>query len=379
MNEIANLTPSGQKVLAIAFLSEQPFLKALCLERRRAERSRKPLLLALIQQKDPSNPKTVDQFTQDILKVRSQLCAEIRETDICGWYKDRAICGIVFTEFNGAPRSLVLDKLSTKIYRILRAAHQPDDLSRILVSFHFFPEDPPADGRALLGDDTLYPDLAERQESKKCPRMIKRVIDVAASVILLILLSPLFAVIAIAIKINSRGPALFKQTRVGQYGKRFSFLKFRSMSVLNDPRIHEDYVKRLIAGSEGVKDFMADGNTTFKITQDPRVTSVGHFLRKTSLDELPQLWNVLKGEMSLVGPRPPIPYELEAYNPWHMRRLCEAKPGMTGLWQVMGRSRTTFDDMVRLDLRYARTWSLWLDMKILLQTPRAVISGEGAY
>jgi len=379
MNQIFNLTASDHKVLAGAFLSEKPFLKALYLERRRAERSRKPLLLALIQQKDCASPQASDRFTQDILKVQILLCAAIRETDICGWYKDRSICGIVFTEFNGTPQGMVVDKLSTKIHQILRTALRSDDLSRIRVSFHYFPEDQSRAGQLLLGDPKFYPDLAGGEASGTFPRLIKRVIDVAASLILLLLLSPLFAAIVIAIKINSRGPALFKQTRAGQYGKCFAFMKFRSMSNQSDSRIHEDYVKRLIAGGEGLKKSAANGKKAFKITQDPRVTSVGRFLRKTSLDELPQLWNVLKGEMSLVGPRPPIPYELQAYNPWHMRRLCEAKPGMTGLWQVMGRSRTTFDDMVRLDLHYARTWSLWLDVKILLQTPRAVISGEGAY
>ena len=116
----------------------------------------------------------------------------------------------------------------------------------------------------------------------------------------------------------------------------------------------------------------------FKLTNDPRVTPIGRMLRKTSLDELPQLWNVLRGDMSLVGPRPPLAYEVEQYRPWHRRRVLEAKPGITGLWQVKGRSRTTFDEMVRLDLQYARTRSLWTDIKILLATPRAVISGKGA-
>ena len=132
-----------------------------------------------------------------------------------------------------------------------------------------------------------------------------------------------------------------------------------------------DYIKRFIAGNVN--------ETVYKITEDPRVTRVGRFLRKTSLDELPQFFNVLRGEMSLVGPRPPIPYELEAYDIWHRRRLLEVKPGITGLWQVNGRSKLRFDDMVRLDLQYATAWSLWLDIKILLQTPRAVFSREGAY
>jgi lipopolysaccharide/colanic/teichoic acid biosynthesis glycosyltransferase len=119
--------------------------------------------------------------------------------------------------------------------------------------------------------------------------------------------------------------------------------------------------------------------TIYKIVNDPRVTPIGRVLRRSSLDELPQFFNVLKGDMSLVGPRPPLPYEFERYSAWHRRRVLEVKPGLTGLWQVYGRSRTNFDEMVRLDLQYARQWSLWLDLKILLKTPVVVIFGTGAY
>jgi lipopolysaccharide/colanic/teichoic acid biosynthesis glycosyltransferase len=140
---------------------------------------------------------------------------------------------------------------------------------------------------------------------------------------------------------------------------------------------HCEFVTRFIKESGRAQTPPAN-NQIFKLTDDPRVTPVGRILRKTSLDELPQLWNVLIGEMSLVGPRPPLPYELEHYAPWHRRRVLEAKPGITGLWQVVGRSRTTFDEMVRLDLKYARTRSLWTDLRILLRTPRAVVSGKGA-
>jgi len=142
----------------------------------------------------------------------------------------------------------------------------------------------------------------------------------------------------------------------------------------SDPLIHQEYVKRFIAG-----EIDKAKCTTFKIIEDPRHTRIGSLLRKCSLDELPQLFNVLKGDMSLVGPRPAIPYEIDFYKLWHQSRFLEVKPGITGLWQVTGRSRTTFDEMVRLDLRYARQWSVWLDLKILLQTPGAVLSREGAY
>ena len=151
------------------------------------------------------------------------------------------------------------------------------------------------------------------------------------------------------------------------------------MHCSNDPSIHMEYVKGFIAGNGKTASQDANTKIVYKITEDPRVTPLGRFLRRTSLDELPQLFNVLKGEMSLVGPRPPLAYELEAYDVWHRRRLLEAKPGITGLWQVNGRSKLCFDDMVRLDLCYAKTWSIWLDIQILLKTPQAVFSGEGAY
>jgi lipopolysaccharide/colanic/teichoic acid biosynthesis glycosyltransferase len=156
--------------------------------------------------------------------------------------------------------------------------------------------------------------------------------------------------------------------------KPFTMLKFRTMDVDVDHKLHEEYVTRLIKSNADA----CGRDKLFKLADDPRVTPVGRFLRKTSLDELPQLWNVLRGDMSLVGPRPPLGYELQQYKPWHYRRVLEAKPGMTGLWQVAGRSRTNFDQMVRLDLRYARTCSVWTDIKILLATPGAVISGRGA-
>jgi lipopolysaccharide/colanic/teichoic acid biosynthesis glycosyltransferase len=145
-----------------------------------------------------------------------------------------------------------------------------------------------------------------------------------------------------------------------------------------DHGIHHNYVSWFITASDKNKSQGPEKDKIFKLTNDPRITPIGHLLRKTSLDELPQLWNVLKGEMSLVGPRPPLWYELKEYKAWHRHRVLEVKPGITGLWQVNGRSRTTFDEMVRLDLRYARTRSLWIDIKILLATPRAVISGKGA-
>jgi len=198
-------------------------------------------------------------------------------------------------------------------------------------------------------------------------------VDVSGSVMALLILSPVFLSIAALIKATSKGPVFFKQQRIGQAGAEFTFLKFRSMHVNNDPTIHQEYVRKLISQE------LTEGDGTYKIKNDPRVTAVGRFLRKSSLDELPQFFNVLKGDMSLVGPRPPIPYEFENYSLWHRRRILEARPGLTGIWQVSGRSRTTFDEMVRMDLRYIREQSLWLDVKILFKTPLAVLRGDGAY
>ena len=150
------------------------------------------------------------------------------------------------------------------------------------------------------------------------------------------------------------------------------------MRVNSDSKIHEEYVTRFIAG-QVANNGRKNEKQVFKLQRDPRITGIGAILRKTSLDELPQFWNVLSGEMSLVGPRPPLEYEFKAYDVWHRRRVLEIKPGVTGLWQVEGRSRTNFDDMVRLDLKYARKWTIWLDLKILFRTPAAVVSGDGAH
>ncbi len=203
------------------------------------------------------------------------------------------------------------------------------------------------------------------------------------SLLAVITLSPLLMTIAGLIKITSKGPVLFRQERVGLFGKRFTFLKFRSMYADCDQTKHKEYVTKFITesrngGANGNGSGLAQ-NGVYKLTNDSRITPVGRFLRKTSLDELPQFFNVLKGDMSLVGPRPPIPYECEKYDLWHKRRILEVKPGITGLWQVKGRSSTTFDDMVRLDLNYVAHWSLLLDLKILFQTPFAVFKGRGAY
>jgi len=205
-------------------------------------------------------------------------------------------------------------------------------------------------------------------------RVSKRFLDITGSLMALTLLSPLFLVISVAIKSTSEGPVFFRQRRVGYRGQPFVFLKFRSMKVGNDATLHKEYVERLLSGQGERYPASGNGPGVFKLTSDPRITKVGAFLRKTSLDELPQFINVLKGDMSLVGPRPPIPYEVEAYEDWHKLRLS-CKPGITGLWQVSCRGRVTFDEMVSLDLSYIRQASIFLDLKTLLRTARAVVLG----
>lgn len=359
------------------FLPEQQFRKALYLERCRAERSRKLFLLVLLT--SARDGQSADgQFIQGIQEVFATLAASIRETDFWGWYENNAVAGIIFTEFNGTAKSVILTTVSEKLDQALRAALSGERLRQVRLSFHFFPEDW-NEGDRPLPEEIFYRDFAGLGKSARLSRVIKRFIDVSGSLAALTLLSPLFATIAVAIKLDSKGPVLFRQERVGQFGQTFFCLKFRSMMVESNPDVHKEYIRRFIAGEAGTEQSDAKGKKVFKIARDKRVTRIGSLLRKTSFDELPQFFNVLKGEMSLVGPRPPVPYELESYHVWHVRRIFEAKPGITGLWQVMGRSRTTFDEMVRLDLRYARTQSLWLDLKILARTPHAVVSGNGAY
>jgi lipopolysaccharide/colanic/teichoic acid biosynthesis glycosyltransferase len=216
----------------------------------------------------------------------------------------------------------------------------------------------------------------------------KRLVDMCVSAVCLALLSPVLLIAAALIRLESPGSPFFKQERIGSRRRKsaegevwetvpFTFYKLRTMVNGADASPHKEYVQALIRKDQAGMAAQNGETLTRKLVNDERVTRLGRFLRRSSLDELPQLWNVLKGEMSLVGPRPPIPYEVEAYDPWHWKRL-EAVPGMTGLWQVEARSSVGFDEMVRLDIWYAEHQSLWMDLKILLKTPVAVFSMRGA-
>lgn len=355
-------------------LVEEVFRAALCRERKRSERSRKHLLLMLVDFKPTQDGSDL----QHLEKVSGVLASQIRETDIAGWFENGKILGVIFTELGETDAPTAIKIIESKVADGCKVACKPAVLKRLEISFYAFPDDWAGDGTTKRIVPTLYPDLFETEKNRKGSLLIKRIMDVLGSGAALLFLSSVFLVLALIIKCTSKGPVFFRQKRVGQYGNEFTFLKFRSMRVSNNTQIHKDYVKSFIAG-KATKNSSETGAGVFKITNDPRVTPIGRLMRRTSLDELPQFWNVLVGDMSLVGPRPPIPYELEAYDIWHRRRLLEVRPGITGLWQVHGRSRTTFDEMVRLDLQYSRTWSPMLDIKILLDTPRAVFSGDGAY
>lgn len=203
--------------------------------------------------------------------------------------------------------------------------------------------------------------------------VLKRSFDLVAASILLLIALPILGMAAIAIALDDGRPILFSQTRVGIHGRPFQMLKLRTMSKHGNDAAHRDYVQRWISGGAGA----ATGNSMFKLTNDKRITAVGRYLRRFSIDELPQLINVVRGEMSLIGPRPALPYELNHYNAWHLWRL-EGPPGLTGLWQVSGRNRLSFDEMVRLDVQYLEDWSFAGDLKILARTVPVLLRGSGA-
>lgn len=353
-------------------LSEARFLRMLAIERKRTERSKAPFLLMILEA--GSHPPSA-RGANTLDRVISALVPATRDTDIVGWYKDGSAIGVLFTELSSEDKSTTVSTILDRVTTAMRQELSFDQFSQISISFHFFPDDWNERFNGPSGDPALYSDLRVPEDRKRVMLGVKRFMDIVLSALMLLVCSPFLLAIAIAVKATSRGPVLFRQHRVGQHGRQFVFLKFRSMQMNNDQSVHSQYVTRLIAGSAERVSTNDSGPGVYKLANDKRVTSVGKFLRRTSLDELPQFLNVLRGDMSLVGPRPPIPYELAVYQTWHRSRLLQVKPGITGLWQVTGRSRVTFDEMVRLDLQYAARWSPWLDLKILLQTPAAVFKG----
>jgi exopolysaccharide biosynthesis polyprenyl glycosylphosphotransferase len=357
-------------------LDEDAFQDMIAFERKRSERSGKVYALVLVSTVDNV---TIDQRQTLLEKTGQVLTALTRDTDVTGWHQTGFTLGVIFADIVAADKDAVVAAILARVTDTLSENLTLEQLSQISISTSCYPENWQAE-TSRPSNPALYPDLVSRDRSRRVAIVIKRIMDIVGSIVAIILFAPIIVIVAIAIKLTSKGPIFFRQERIGQHGKPFVLLKFRSMYMNNDTSVHQQWFENFYTGkAQRHKTGDDNGNGTFKLPNDPRVTSLGRLLRRTSMDEVPQFFNVLKGEMSLVGPRPPIRYEVDAYKAWHRGRILQAKPGITGLWQVNGRSRVAFDEMVRLDLRYARTWSIWLDIQILLKTPAAVFFGEGAY
>ena len=343
------------------FLRAGDFTVAVRREVRRSERSSAPLSIVRY---------AVDDSTDSLHfeRLLGILLASMRETDVLGHISTNTLA-ILCPDTDAAGAQGLIAKLAPLVSDmpiLPTTATFPDHVFENLLggtspgdAFHMF--SPPAEPVDNLGHYRL-----------------KRAIDVASALLALTLFGPLMLVIALVIRLTSPGPVIFTQNRLGKGGVPFTFYKFRSMEVDGDDRIHREYVAKLIRTGHGESPPDDTAAASYKMKADPRVTKIGKVIRMTSIDELPQLFNVLKGDMSMVGPRPPIPYEATHYEPWHLRRILIAKPGITGLWQVEGRSRVTFSEMVRMDLRYIRHCSLALDLKIMLKTVGVVLRCTGA-
>ena len=344
-------------------LTEDLFTHALAREFKRADRCEESFALLVISLSHATAAAGWSELVDVLMTSKS-------DADVMGWFKEDVAIGLIRPLVHLEPSDAAA-ALAATVQRQLARTLTRESTATCSIRLEVY--SPRSQAVIPVGLDGGM----RRPTPSMGGAAPKRALDVAGSLLCLGLLAPVFLLISGLIKLTATGPIMFRQQRVGRGGRPFTMLKFRTMHVNADPAIHQQYVDAVhpVRRHCGI----AARKTVFKIVDDPRVTPVGHFLRRTSLDELPQFWNVLRGDMSLVGPRPPLPYEVARYKRWHRRRVLEAKPGITGLWQVTGRSRTTFDDMVRLDLRYARSYSLWTDIKILLATPRAVVSGNGAH
>ncbi len=343
-------------------LSRHQFVRQLQIEKRRTDRSRVPLSLVLFK------VDTEHRSLHGKLGALADLLRQTkRETDVLGYLAD-GLLGLLLTHtdkdgLQGLIRNV--EGRAAGLSYTTTSGTYPDQIFASLIA------------QDQGQPDTLPYFLEHDTEHGEVELFLKRCLDLVGATALLLALGPIMIATAIAVKATSPGPVVYTQMRLGRKGIPFVFYKFRSMTTGADESVHREYVTHLIQGRHDAVN-QGDAETPhYKLKADPRVTRVGAFIRRTSIDELPQLFNVLKGDMSLVGPRPPITYEAENYQSWHLRRILESRPGITGLWQVEGRNKVAFDDMVRLDLRYTRTWSLWLDIKILFRTVAAVLRFDG--
>ena len=348
------------------------FRNMMVLERKRAERTNNEFMIVLI---DVSLFASKNSNAHQVIEnITNALSTNTRETDIKGWYTDRKVIGVIFTEYDPLYKDVIRQKVTKALDNAL-----PLKLQKLVsVSWFNFPEDEKKGGKKAIDMNAmLYNSKVVNHSVASFSNVCKRGIDIIGSIVGIMLFSPFFIVIPIVIKCCSKGPVFFKQVRVGLYGQTFLCFKFRTMKVSNNADIHKEFMRNFIKNGDGTSN--TTQKCTYKITNDPRVTWIGRFLRKSSLDELPQFFNVLLGHMSLVGPRPAISSEVEEYNLWHKRRVLEAKPGITGIWQVKGRSRTDFNNMVRMDIQYIQKRSPLLDLALIFKTPIAMFSAKGAY
>jgi exopolysaccharide biosynthesis polyprenyl glycosylphosphotransferase len=359
----ATTNSSHYRVSAGEIFYDADFIEQLRIEKLRAQRSKSTLSIVLL-----TLDKEADGESINMNKILDLVREKIRVTDIGGFVNHNTI-GVLLPHTDEKGAKELCEKL-------VNGSKNPQ-FSTTTSSYpdHIF--------ESLAKNGSIRPDAFpfHLKDSKGTPwfkLLLKRGIDIVGSIIGILTLMPVMLITALVIKVTSPGPVIFRQIRLGKQGTPFTFYKFRSMRVNMDDQIHREYIQNFINGDhEKVNQGDAE-KPLYKIKSDPRTTRVGRFIRKTSIDELPQFFNVLKGDMSLVGPRPPLPYEAEKYQSWHLRRILEMKPGITGLWQVEGRSKTGWDDTVRLDIRYIRHWSLMLDFKILFKTVKVVLRDRGA-
>jgi lipopolysaccharide/colanic/teichoic acid biosynthesis glycosyltransferase len=381
------------------------FLERLREERHRSDRNRSPFTLVVFPLNEAAPRKAV---ATDLDRALRYLTRTTRRSDLWGYYGEREL-GLLLPDTREVAARRLLSRLAAQLacsanskrsvltlqqgrYTLIEyptALHHelakekvraPERKHEKRSALHLAKPSLPTNGR--LEHQLLEQTSLSRLQQIKGPRatayrVSKRALDLVGATVGILLSAIPSLPIALLIKTTSKGPVLFKQTRIGQNGQEFTFLKFRTMYHNCDQSLHRDYVTRLIE-EEAEQHQSDDGEAYYKLADDPRITPVGRILRKTSLDELPQFINVLRGEMSLVGPRPPIGYEVEKYEPWKLRRILEAMPGITGLWQVSGRSSLTFTDQVRLDLRYVENQSLWQDIRILVKTFQVVFKRKDA-
>lgn len=412
------ISPASQNFRDI--FSREYFKQRLSIEKRRTERlnSQATIVLVCIQCLYDGIRKKLKQPEHQLIDILESLSPKIRISDVACLYEKNIIAFLLpDTNYSGA--EVFWERISGELIKIIRKQNITDKIvaNDFELEILTYPEKkygttqsvesinapPPPKSNISPKDSTthyhetlnlgmyssngfsiaipfvdsiFWDDQIFSGYISSIKKMSKRSIDILGSLFGIILLSPILFLISILIKLTSPGPVFYQQQRIGFKGKIFKFWKFRSMRCNCDDKLHQEYVTALIKGETQKLNNGSHQKPLYKIKKDPRVTRLGQFLRDYSLDELPQLWNVLKGEMSLVGPRPPIPYEVNEYKNWHYRRLTAIKPGITGLWQVYGRNQTSFDDMVRLDIHYLENWTLWMDISIIFKTFTVLHQGK---